>query len=263
MIKLIACDLDGTLLLGDAKELRKETPDLIRQLKAQGRIFVAASGRQYRNLQQLFAPVKDEIAYICENGALVISGGEILFQHEIPKDQGQEIIKKIMARPEAECLLSGVKTSYIQPKDPDFAEHMRKVVGNDVTVVPEILDTGEAYLKIAIYEKGGISVSIDYWQHCFENEPGISVVTSGNAWIDVIPDGIHKGSAIKALGDHLGIGPEEMMAVGDNYNDLEMLKYVKYNVSMSNAAGALRKACRYETGLAEDLLSEIVEGKYD
>ena len=71
MIKLIACDLDGTLLLNGAQELRPETSDLILKLRKQGRLFVAASGRQYPNLRRLFEPVEDEIAYICENGALV------------------------------------------------------------------------------------------------------------------------------------------------------------------------------------------------
>ena len=72
MVKLIACDLDGTLLLNGAQELNPGTVDQIRKLLSQGRVFAAASGRQYPNLRRLFAGVEDDIAYICENGALVI-----------------------------------------------------------------------------------------------------------------------------------------------------------------------------------------------
>ena len=75
MIKLIASDLDGTLLLNHAQSLNPGTAELIHELTKQGRIFAAASGRQYPNLYRLFHGVEDEIAYICENGALVMYQG--------------------------------------------------------------------------------------------------------------------------------------------------------------------------------------------
>ena len=261
MIKLIACDLDGTLLLNGAQELRRETPELIKRLRKQGRIFVAASGRQYPNLQRLFAPVKEEIVYIAENGALVIDSGEIIFRHEVDREQGQWILKRIMATEGAEALLSGVHTSYIQPKDQSYARHLKEVVKNNVTVVEDILKTEEPYLKIALYEKTGVQDSIKFWQDKFDGK--INVVTSGNVWLDVIPEGVNKGSALDILGKRLGISPPEMMAVGDNYNDREMLEYAGYSVAMKNAQPGIKKMCKYETGLVEDLLEEILEGKYD
>ena len=64
MIKLIASDLDGTLLLNHAQSLNPGTAKLIHELTKQGRIFAAASGRQYPNLYRLFHGVEDEIAYL-------------------------------------------------------------------------------------------------------------------------------------------------------------------------------------------------------
>ncbi|NLD83945.1 MAG: HAD hydrolase family protein, partial [Clostridiales bacterium] len=63
MIRLIACDLDGTLL-NSRGELPAGTFDRIRRLKEKGVRFAAASGRQYGNLRRLFYPVRDEIAYL-------------------------------------------------------------------------------------------------------------------------------------------------------------------------------------------------------
>ena len=57
MIKLIASDLDGTLLLNGAQDLPEEMFDLIPRLKKAGILFAAASGRQYANMRRLFAPV--------------------------------------------------------------------------------------------------------------------------------------------------------------------------------------------------------------
>ena len=78
MIKLIASDLDGTLLQNNAQELNPEMFDIIWKLKEKGIHFIAASGRQYASMRRLFEPVKDEISYITENGSLCIHKGETL-----------------------------------------------------------------------------------------------------------------------------------------------------------------------------------------
>mgnify|MGYP000388097175 CR=1 FL=1 len=66
MVKLIASDLDGTLLQNGARDVNPIVFDQIRTLKEHGILFAAASGRQYLNLRRLFTPVQDDIAYIAE-----------------------------------------------------------------------------------------------------------------------------------------------------------------------------------------------------
>ena len=75
MIRLIASDLDGTLLKNGAQMLSPEIFELIPALKKRGIHFVAASGRQYANIRRLFAPLQDEISYVAENGSLCMHGG--------------------------------------------------------------------------------------------------------------------------------------------------------------------------------------------
>lgn len=261
MIKLIASDLDGTLLLNGAQSLNPGTVELIHELTRQGRVFVAASGRQYPNLRRLFQGVEDEIGYICENGALVMYQGKEIAKHTVDRELGQELMKAILEKEDAEVLLSGVNTCYIQPKEAAYADHLKNVVKNNVTVVEDILATEEPYIKISLYEKAGVDKSYTYWSEKFKDK--VRVVTSGNAWLDTLQDGVDKGSAIRELGEALGILPEEMMALGDNYNDREMLKAVGCGVAMEKAPEAVKKICSYETALVEDTLREILEGKYD
>lgn len=71
MIRLVTCDIDGTLLHGEETSIDTETLEEIRRLREKGILFCPASGRQYHSLRRLFAPVQDEIAYICENGSVV------------------------------------------------------------------------------------------------------------------------------------------------------------------------------------------------
>ena len=72
MIKLIASDLDGTLLQNGAQELTPRAIRLIREITQRGIHFVAASGRQYDNERRIFDEIKDETSYIAENGSLCI-----------------------------------------------------------------------------------------------------------------------------------------------------------------------------------------------
>ncbi|NCB93505.1 MAG: HAD family hydrolase [Clostridia bacterium] len=245
MIKLIASDLDGTLLLDGAQTLPEGTCDQIRRLKEQGILFVAASGRQYANLRRLFAPVADDIAYICENGCIVFYKGKMIHKELMDRETGQEIIKAILEKESAEVLLSGEDTSYLQPKQESFLYRIRDVVKNNVTVVDDILGTQESYFKISVYEKDGIGDTKAYWENRFGDR--LTVVTSGNEWLDMMPFSVNKGSAMQVLTEYLGIRPEECMAFGDNYNDVEMLKFVGSSYAMDTAQPGIGEICRYHT----------------
>ncbi len=119
MLKLIASDLDGTLLQG-TREISREAVAMIKKLSEMGILFAAASGRQYPNLRRLFEPVKDDIAYICENGALVVYQGRVLHKDVFDRTLGDEILESILEKESAEALVSGESTCYIQPKKPSF-----------------------------------------------------------------------------------------------------------------------------------------------
>lgn len=98
MIKLIASDLDGTLLLNKAQTLPEDLFPLIRALNELGIRFVAASGRQYPNMKRLFAPVASDISFICENGALAVEKGQVLYQDRFDKELANEILTAIIEK---------------------------------------------------------------------------------------------------------------------------------------------------------------------
>ena len=83
MIKLIASDLDGTLLKEGTMDINPEIYDIIRKLKAKGIVFAAVSGREYDSIERVFAPVKDDIYFIAGNGGIISYQGEII---ECPGD---------------------------------------------------------------------------------------------------------------------------------------------------------------------------------
>lgn len=257
-VKLIACDLDGTLLLNGAQSLRPETCGLINDLLNSGILFFAASGRQYTNLQRLFWSVRERIGYLCENGCVSFYQNHQLCKERMDRSLGRKIIRSIQQKNGAEVLVSGVMESYVQPKDMSFYYHMRDVVKNDVTLVPNILCTNEEYMKISVYEAGGVKDE-EYWKDRFGTR--CTVVTGGNDWLDMMPLHVNKATALSQILAHLGIAPEECMAIGDNDNDREMLELAGYPVTVRSAKPEIRALARYETDTVEHLLWNIISGK--
>ena len=203
MIKLVASDLDGTLLQNGAQELTPRALDLVRRLTEKGIVFVASSGRQYDNEVNLFNPVKDQISYIAENGSICIHKGNV------------------------------ISRTVIAP------ELIRRTIDEVKKDGPHIIDKYLHHLKAK-----------------FSSE--IKVVTSGNIWIDFIAPGTNKGTALLKLLDVLQIRPEECMAFGDQYNDVEMLQTVGTSYAMSNSAPGIFYYSTYVTDSVEDVLEDLL-----
>ena len=106
MIKLVASDLDGTLLQGGAQSLSPRSEDLIRRLTEKGIHFVAASGRQYDNERRVFAALHDDISYIAENGSVCIHQGEVISRSTIDPDLCRRILEEIKREGNFEVVVS-------------------------------------------------------------------------------------------------------------------------------------------------------------
>ena len=155
MIQYIASDVDGTLLHGHTTTLNPELFDIIRQLKEHGIHFIAASGRQYKNLQRLFAPVKDDISYVAENGSMCVHDGKIVSLGHIDTDLIYEIADAAKEYGHCHTLISTARTGYTDSKDSDYIDHIRNDVGYDMDVVQNVRDIKEPFIKIAVCDFDG------------------------------------------------------------------------------------------------------------
>lgn len=256
MIKLIASDLDGTLLKDGAQKLNPEIFDLILELKKQGIHFIAASGRQYASIRRLFEPIKDEISYITENGSLCIHNGEVISRGTIERGLGLRILDEIHNRENCEILLSCEGKCYIDSPDDSFYHMLHNEMGFDITRVPNTSDITETFLKIAVCDSKTTSDSAKYFKDKFSSE--IKVVTAGNIWIDFIAPNANKGTALQFFLNHFSIKPEECMAFGDQHNDVEMLSLAGHSYAMSTAAPGVAPHAKYTTDSVEDVLKNLV-----
>lgn len=260
MIKLIASDLDGTLLKNGAQELTPRAIELIHALTRKGVRFIAASGRQYDNERRLFAPIKDEISYIAENGSLCIHQGEVISRGIIPDDLAYQIMHDIKKNPDYEIAVSREDTCLIEDRCPAFVDHIVNVMKNTTEIVSDITQISGPFLKIAVANMVSHDLH-DYLQELRSKYSDyLNVVTSGNIWIDFIVPGYNKGSALNIFLDRFGIKPEECMVFGDQYNDIEMLELAGKSYAMSDAASGVAQHAKYITDSVEDVLEDVLSG---
>ena len=239
MLRLIASDIDGTLLQNEAQVLPTHLFDEICRLKKQGILFCPASGRQYHSLRQLFAPVADRIPFICENGAVVFGPGDpgpVLGKTVMDRRLAVELCRGIMALPEVEVLISGANTSYLCPKRESFVSEVRDGLGNSAVVVERPEDVPEDIIKVSAYCPGRLAETrialVFRWERAFR------AAVAGEDWLDfTLAD---KGMGLGQLCKTLGIGFDEVMAFGDSYNDLPMLQKVGQSYLVTSAAPELQ-----------------------
>lgn len=254
MVKFIACDLDGTLLLNGAQSVDESAIQYIDRLVESGVIFAPASGRQITSLKRLFEPISNKLAYIAENGALVEYRGETIGKTPMDRKLALEIIEDVIAQPNCEVLVSGEHTAYIKPKSEEYHYRMTKVVNYHTTLVDKFTDIDEDILKIAVCDMSGIKNSKGHFINKWSDRA--SVLVSGELYLDFMDSAVNKGRGIEQIQKYFGLKPEECMAFGDNYNDIAMLDKVYYSYVMEKAASDVKKHGRFVTGWVEGTLRE-------
>lgn len=241
-IRLIALDMDGTLLNG-----RKELPpDFIPWVKAHPEIkVVLASGRQYHTLRRDISPLKDSLLYIAENGGLVFDREQLLYTNAVAPEKVYECIRRISAVPGANAILCGAESAYISAglAEEIYAQgdlyYTRLKRCDDLEAVVET----DTIVKIAIYVEGGRA---EERMPVFEKTPvGMKATLSGTEWIDLANSDVNKGTGMEAIQKQYGISPDECMAFGDYLNDVELLQSVTESYCMENGHPDLKKLAKH------------------
>ncbi|MGN0144802.1 MAG: HAD family hydrolase [Clostridium sp.] len=232
MIKLIATDMDGTLLDENGK-IPEGFFETLEKLNKKDIKFVVASGRPYPTLYKNFSPNSDEIEYICDNGSYVVLNNRQPVINGLDKEVIHKIIKTCESIDNIAVLLCGVKGAYHLPCDDKFLTEINKYY-IEKHVVDDLYSVDDNIFKIAICDlSNSAENSYKILNPLFGKEN--KVVVSGKLWVDVNGLNVNKGNALKEIQELYGITYEETMVFGDFYNDVEMLKEAYYSFVMENA----------------------------
>lgn len=244
-IRLIACDLDGTLL-DDDHAIHDEFWPLIDQLHSRGIIFCPASGRQYFNLLERFKPIENEVIFVAENGSYVVRDGKELSSDCIDKTIANELFIKIRELEHngtnAGAVLCGKRSAYIERTDAAFRTEVS--VGNHrLEIVDDLLLVEDDILKVAVFDF--VSAELCSAPAFEAYRKRLQVVVSGQHWLDFMNLQTNKGAGIRHIQNVLGITPDQTMVFGDFLNDLEMMDVATYSFAMANAHPTLKEHARF------------------
>ena len=286
MIKLIASDMDGTLLNHNHK-IPKENVKLINFAKNQGIEFVVATGRAYYEALPALNEENINCDVISFNGGIVYdkNGNIISITPMLPKDLYYTI--EILKSFDISYQLYTKNTIYTKSIETDInayidlirsngydpdVEHLRAEAQQklDVGYITEV-ENIELYLNekenppikiIAI--SNDISKLENAAKLLLENK-SISVTSSGANNIEIMHKNATKGEALKEIAKIYGINLENAVAIGDNLNDQAMLDIVGYSVAMKNGNTILKEQAKYVTektnseGGVADTIFKLIE----
>ena len=198
-ISVIASDFDGTIIKHGMMAPTERFYELINECLAKGIFFVAASGRQYINLNKLLKRLDKEIAYIAENGSLVMYQGEVVYKAVVEETLARELIADMM-KEDCDILVSGQYTTYMLDKNPEFVRHLIEDVGNQIQMVKDFSEVTEPMIKISMSFEKGIPEDLAARYHA-KYDGILQVVDAGNNWFDFNPLESSKGKALQVLAE--------------------------------------------------------------
>lgn len=259
-IKLIASDLDGTLLT-DKKELSPETRKALAMAAAQGIYIVPTTGRSFESIPDMIREYPGIEYLITANGGAVYSAKEKKRVYQcILRPESVEAAIAVRKRENLvmEVVVDGIpyaEEDYVRDPLPYLAtEYGAKYIKATRTPVKDILqfatdhaDKLDSISFVCSYEdRNRLYTSLE------DEIPDIYVTSSVSNLLEIGHKDAGKGRTLRWLLDRLGISPEEAMAFGDADNDSSMLEAVKYGFAMGNATENCKRSAAYVTGTNEE-----------
>lgn len=247
-IRLIASDMDGTLLDGNSK-LPDEFWPLMHELAVRDIAFVPASGRQLATLDTMFSGTDAGHSYIAENGSIVTFHGQVVSTTCIDMPTVNEMID-VTRRVSSDgsynlgLVVCGQNSAYVERTDAEFYAEAHKYYAQ-LEVVDDLKQAAahDNVLKLATYDFTDISAFVDdQVPHLRQSH---QVAESSRHWVDMMNPVANKGRGLTALQESLGIGPEHTVVFGDFLNDLELFDHADYSYAMANAHPDATARARY------------------
>ena len=234
--------MDGTFLDGNGAYDRERFDALLTKLEQNNILFVAASGRQLLALEAMFADFSDRMIFVAENGGIVKYRDDILFEEKMPFDKVLEIadiVRKSDYIQDDSVLLSGANGSYILETTSDYYKKKANFYYEKVQAVSDFSEVVDDILKLTVSFTAERVLEGAAWVN--QQGAGVRAVTTGFESIDIMPEGISKATGLSHLAEKFDITPSEIVAFGDNLNDLEMLRYAGKAVAMSNTREPIKE----------------------
>nr|AUN37223.1 HAD superfamily hydrolase [uncultured bacterium] len=272
MIKLLALDLDGTTI-NSRGEISVENREAIRAAEEQGVLVTIATGRRFRDAQPVGQDLGLNAPLITHNGGLLKYADSLETVHYtlLSPETSIEIISVgkrfggdalVSTDPHGKGTLIYDRISAHNTPLQRYISWATRLHGEaaeaSVLPVPHLEDVITKHEVVHISFSGSLDAMRDLEDHLRE-ELGDHTTLLTTVYprldftlIDILPPDASKGHGLAKLAEIDGLSPENVMSIGDNFNDLEMLEYAGTAVVMANADPRLREMPDFYTTLSND-----------
>jgi hypothetical protein len=251
-IRLVAIDLDGTLLNSRREISEGNRRALLEAVERQVQVVIV-TGRRFHSALPLVSQIPCLVTLITSNGALIAdSSGEVLHRDFLPRHVARQVLEFAREyRPYSVAIFHTPGYGQVTMQDNAVDEGplgwYAQTSAHCLRLVPDLeaaLDTDPIQVMI-----GGPPARIEPAEMLLAESPIRSSIhltwtkylTTNISILDVMNRGCSKGRALKIWAEQCGVQPRDVMAVGDNLNDLEMLQYAGLPVLMGNHCPELHR----------------------
>ncbi len=252
-IKLVVCDLDGTLL-NDKSEMSDYTISVLKKCKNEGIKVCFASGR-YSEMMSIYSHQIDGVDYlISSNGALVQKQNNIIHKSIIHKDLVSMVLDYIFSNKMSFSMYSidhiyindDALTGRIKKYENLTAEYgcNKKLAFSKIAGASEV-PQDEQIVKIVLYEQNETK-SNAYTIFISQNDK-LHSESTGYGLVGTFESNVSKKTALQKIMDNLGITSDNVCVFGDFDNDLSMFSVATYKIAMENAIKELKDEATYIT----------------
>ncbi|ALV21459.1 Cof-type HAD-IIB family hydrolase [Carnobacterium antarcticum] len=256
MIKLIAIDMDGTLL-NESHLITNKVKKALHEAIEAGIKIVLCTGRPlkaiYPYLEEL-EMAQEEDYVISLNGALIqkTNTQEIVYKQTLSHEDLVKIEK--LRKDVAEINFSFFdETHYFYTGEPtEVLKYDAHLLGMELNSMPvqELPEDRTIYKSMFVGEEAVLDHFVEHIPDFISEE--YYPIRSLSYVFEVLPKHANKGTALLGLAEKLGFDHEEIMAIGDGENDIDMIEAAGHSVAMGNATATIKKAAKYETKSNEE-----------
>ncbi len=253
-IRLVVSDVDGTLLTS-RQTISPATLREVRRIVEHGVHFSIASGRATRRVREVLEGISLSVPVIGSNGAVVedVNTGEIVHSAYMGERVAQRVIRAALAHDVYYVVIDTPEGWYYQAGRIATPEQRQRISGPDQTWVDDLaklLDASDLQIfKIVIHAEEPELTRIE---EDVRRIGGVHVTSSWRRNREIVVEGVDKAAAAKILAARLGLRPEQVLAIGDNRNDLEMVRWAGVGVAMGNAIPELKDAADWITATNDE-----------
>ena len=269
--RLLALDVDGTLL-DPSGELRPTVRDSVMAVQQRGLQVVLCTGRRFRTARPLAQALQLDAPLVVHNGALVkdLASGQTLQQAYIPIDMYHHALALLRRLSTPMVYIDAFHENVdILTESMDGAHPFQRAYLADQLAHCRIVDDiasplAHGVLMLSIMADG---TNLQALRPVLEQTMGtrgrVHLLVNKNYQgyiLEILQAGVSKWQALQQLAAQQGIAPEEIMAVGDDHNDLDMIRHAGLGIAMGNAVPEVQAAADAVTGSnAEDGLVQALE----